>query len=109
MRSFYGALLWLYPARYRQEFGREILNVIGQAADERKADGLVVYALFVIAEVFGLISGAAAEWMAQTTARRSLPESTLPLHKMTDAIARHDFLAARAWSIEDLKTRSRSW
>jgi hypothetical protein len=109
MRYFYSALLWLYPARYRQEFGREILNVIAQAADERKADGRVVYTLFVIAEVFGLISGAAAEWMVQITARRSVPESASSLHKMTDAIARHDFLAARAWSLEDLKTRSRSW
>jgi hypothetical protein len=108
MRSFYSALLWLYPARYRQEFGREILNVIGQTAAQRKAEGPVVYALFVIAEVFGLISGAAAEWMAQTTARRSVPEGASPLRKMTEAIARHDFLAARAWSLEDLKTRSRA-
>jgi len=104
MQTIYSALLWLYPAKYRSEFGREILSVISQTADERKTDGTLVYALFVIAEVFGLISGAAAEWMAQTAAAM-IPESATPLHKMTDAIARHDFLSARAWSLEDLRAR----
>ena len=104
MRTIYSVLLGLYPAKYRVEFGREILSVISQTADERKTDGMLVYALFVIAEVFGLLSGAAAEWMAQTTAGR-IPECATPLHKMTDAIARRDYLSARAWSLEDLKTR----
>jgi|ERR1019366_103019 hypothetical protein len=104
MQTICSVLLWLYPAKYREEFGREILSVISQAAAERKTDGRLVYALFVIAELFGLISGAAAEWMAQTKAARVLPGAT-PLHKMTEAIARHDFLSARAWSLEDMKAR----
>src|ERR1035438_3811716 len=108
MRRIYSVLIWLYPRRYREEFGREIVNVIEQAADGRREPGKGVYALFVIAELFGLISGAAAEWMALLTIPRRTQDRVFGdqleeaqrrvdfnLQKMTHAIANHDFTGAR--------------
>jgi hypothetical protein len=126
MRRIYGAFLRLYPREYRDLFGSEVLSVFTQAAREQRARGWSVWAWFVVSELSGAVISAAGHWMDRFSARREAagPEVAgarhgglfgvveaaqsrveLNLRRMEHAIAHHDFVAARAYSIEDLKAR----
>ena len=37
---FYGRLLWLYPSRFRDKFGPEMLKVFHQATEEASKTGI---------------------------------------------------------------------
>lgn len=100
MKRLYAFFLRLYPREYRDIFGPEVLNVFAQAADEHRQRGLADWLRFLIAEFSDAVVSAARHWLDH----RELIGT--PLQKMTAAIARRDFLAARAYSIEDLKSRN---
>lgn len=127
MKRVYGIFLSLYPREYRELFGPEVLNVFAQAAEEHRARGLGVWAWFMVSELSGAVISAGSHWIDRFSARRhsATPEvagSTrtglfntiqeaqnridLNLRRMERAIAHHDFVAARAYSIEDLKARA---
>jgi len=126
MKRIYGAFLRLYPREYRELFGPEVLSVFEQAAREQRARGWGAWALFMVSELSGAVVSAAGHWMDRFSARRDaagievagarrrglfsvLDEAQnrvdLNLRRMTHAIADRDFVAARAYSIEDLKAR----
>jgi hypothetical protein len=66
---------------------------------------------FLATELSGALASAARHWVDKVWIDRifARPHRELagtPLQKMTAALARRDFLAARAWSIEDKKARA---
>lgn len=63
MTIAYKLLLLLYPPEYRAEFAEEMLATFAESAQERRERGYVVFALFVMEEINGLLSGAAKEWI----------------------------------------------
>ena len=126
MKRIYGVFLGLYPREYRDLFGPEVLSVFAQAVQEHRARGWSVWAWFMVSELSGAVISAGGHWIDRLSsrcrsagreaagARRNGLFSTLDeaqnrvdanLKRMEHAIARHDFTAARAWSIEDLKAR----
>lgn len=105
MKRVYAAFLRLYPREYRDLFGPEVLDVFAQAAAEQRARGFRAWIWFLIVELSAALGSAGHHWIDRCFARRSAELAGTPLQKMTHAIARHDFIAARAWSIEDLKSR----
>jgi len=123
MKRVYGAFLRLYPREYRDLFGPEVLSVFAEAAREHRARGWGVWAWFLLTELSGAAVSAAGHWIDRFSARHhqevagtsrnglfsAVREAQnrvdFNLKKMTHAIANHDFAAARAYSIEDLKAR----
>jgi len=105
MKRFYALFLRLYPREYRDLFGPEVLNVFAEAADEHRSRGLAVWLTFLVVELSGALASAARHWADYILARPRREFVGTPLERMTAAIARHDFVAARRFSIEDLKSR----
>lgn len=126
MKRVYEIFLRLYPREYRDLFGPEVLNVFAQAAEEHRARGWSVWVWFMASELSGAVISAGRHWVDRFSPRRQsvTPEVAaasrtglfraveeaqnrvnLNLKRMEHAIANHDFLAARAYSIEDLKAR----
>jgi hypothetical protein len=62
MRLAYAALLRLYPATWREVFGREMTAVFDEAQADCRARGLAGYCLFLLAELGGLLRGAFFSW-----------------------------------------------
>lgn len=52
---FYGWLLWLYPPRFRDEFGPEMLDVFHQAAEEASKMGTFSLVKLMLGELSGLL------------------------------------------------------
>jgi hypothetical protein len=126
MKRIYSVFLSLYPREYRDLFGPEVLNVFAQAAQEHRARGLGVWVWFMASELSGAVISAGSHWVDRLSARHQLavpePAGARPsglfsavqeaqnrvdfnLRRMEHAIAHHDFVGARAYSIEDLKAR----
>ena len=126
MKRVYGAFLRLYPREYRDLFGPEVLGVFAQAAEEQRGRGWSVWAWFVVSELSGAAISAAGHWMDRFSTRHRAADPEVAgtrrgglfgvvheaqnrvdvnLRRMEHAIAHHDFVAARAYSIEDLKAR----
>jgi hypothetical protein len=78
MRRAYQTLLALYPRDYQAMFAAEMCNAFEKAADERRRQGWLVFARFVLAELAGLMAGAAAEWTAKLTTDSSVRGRCLP-------------------------------
>lgn len=72
MRRLYRALLALYPYDYRQAFAAEMLHALDSACAQRRG------ARFHVAEILGLLAGAAREWLAKLTTDRAVRGRTLP-------------------------------
>ncbi|HEY7307470.1 MAG TPA: hypothetical protein VH601_25320 [Bryobacteraceae bacterium] len=129
INQIYRALLQLYPADYRKAFAAEMLGVFEKAALEH-AGKRAAFGRFATAELFGLITGAGAEWIARFTMvnsirRRSalgicaqsggsaVPEEVIQAQdrvsslvgRIVHAIANHDFPAARSYAYEESKER----
>jgi len=68
LRSAYRTLLRLYPADYRTMFAAEMERAFDQIANERS----------VLTESIGVITGAAAEWIAKWTTDPVVRGRTLP-------------------------------
>jgi hypothetical protein len=105
MKRVYALFLRLYPREYRDLFGPEVLNVFAAAAEEHRKRGLAEWLRFFITEFSDAIASAARHRVDHIFARPPRELAGTPLQKMTAAIARHDFIAARRFSIEDLKSR----
>jgi hypothetical protein len=126
MKRIYGVFLRLYPREYRDLFGPEVLSVFAQAAEEHRARGWSVWVWFLMSELSGALASAARHWIDRFAARRCAADPEIAggrrsglfsaldeaqnrvdrnLKRMEHAIAHHDFVAARAYSIEDLKAR----
>jgi hypothetical protein len=116
-------LLRLYPKDHRELFGAEMAAVLGQAAEDRRALGRRAYLWFTICEIAGLLAGVTALWAARLAehppmeqphvAMLWLPDSVSEverliqrnLDRMTNAIATHQFVQARFYSVADQKLR----
>lgn len=61
MQKIYRALLYLYPAGYRHEFGSEMSCVFVQAQADAAQGSLLMRASFCVREASGLLSGAVQE------------------------------------------------
>ena len=60
MRRIYEFLLGLYPAEVRTSFAPEMSDVFAQVAEDRRREGWFPFAAFVLGELIGLLTGAAA-------------------------------------------------
>jgi len=67
MRRVYENLLRLYPYDYRALFAAEMLTVFEKSGAERRELGFAAYICFAAAEMFGVVRGAAFEWIAKHT------------------------------------------
>ena len=105
MKRIYSFFLRLYPREYRELFGPEVLDVFAQAADDHRSRGIAVWLRFLATELSGAFASAANHWIDHLFSRPNRELAGTPLEKMTAAIARGDYLAARAYSIQDLKSR----
>ena len=76
--SAYAALLRLYPRDYRVAFTGEMLDAFGQAAEDQRGRGRLVFGFFVLKELTGLLAGAALEWIAKFASSKSLRGRCLP-------------------------------
>ena len=70
MRRAYQSLLRLYPYDYRAMFAAEMIAAFDEATQERPAAR--------VAELIGLLIGAAAEWIAKLTSSPSIRGRSLP-------------------------------
>jgi hypothetical protein len=78
MQRIYRTLLGLYPADYAALFAGEMLAAFKKAAAESRARGRAVFVRFFIAELGGLVAGAASEWIAKLTTDKSARGRRLP-------------------------------
>jgi len=109
-------LLRLYPRRYREQFGAEMLAVFEQSLADSHGSRFV----FALREIGGLLSGAFLERMSSprllnTPVANDLPDELGEAQRrvdslrdrMTQAIAAHDFVNARRYSERDHQERAR--
>ena len=61
MLAFYRALLHLYPAAYRCEFGDEMMDVLSEVQSENQKNGALALLSSCVRETGGLLYGAAHE------------------------------------------------
>jgi len=78
MRRAYRILIELYPADYKASFATGMLDAFERAAEDGRTQGRAGFARFALAELTGLLMGAAAEWIAKRTTDRSLRGIYLP-------------------------------
>ena len=67
MLPFYRALLRLYPAAYRCEFGDEMMDVLSEAQGGIRQKNAKTRVLFAMREAGGLLSGALQEHLRSVT------------------------------------------
>jgi hypothetical protein len=115
MRALYQAILRLYPAKHRALFAVEMTETFDRAATQCRQGGPLAVLSFAIRELGGLLRGLAGEWFAKWTARGSYlsnGETLTPeqrcIRRMEHAIANHDFVRARFYSIALDKLQRRS-
>lgn len=78
MRRAYQTLLKLYPVDYRASFSAAMLDAFGNAAEDGRHQGRAACVRLALAELTGLLKGAAAEWIAKFTTDRSVRGRCLP-------------------------------
>jgi hypothetical protein len=126
----YEMLLRLYPGSHRLAFAREMSIVFAQSLEDRRKQGWVPVAVFLVSELFGVLREAAALRLAGEGAkslnltRMRAPEVSresyvtaidevlnaqrmvaFNLRRMQEAIAIQAFADARFYSDEDRKAR----
>lgn len=67
MLPFYRALLRLYPAAYRCEFGEEMVDVFSEVESEIRKKNAMTQIFFAMRETGGLLSGAVQEHLRSVT------------------------------------------
>ena len=83
IKHAYQALLRLYPADYKASFAAEMLNTFMKATEACRAQGRLRFVRFTLAELVGIIIGAANEWVSKWTTDSSIRGRCLPdLQKM---------------------------
>jgi hypothetical protein len=106
MRRLWSALLLLYPRRYRETFGPEMLNVLAEGSRPPWV------------EIAGLLKGAAVEWFRprRSPALAEAPANELAaaearvnalVERIVYAIAHHEFKTARACCRQETEARER--
>ncbi|HEX4138467.1 MAG TPA: hypothetical protein VHY84_27910 [Bryobacteraceae bacterium] len=123
MKRIYALFLRLHPREYRDLFGSEVLAVFAEAAAEQRSRGHAVWLWFLIVELSAAVVSAVRHWIDRFSARprvqiagasrtqlfgavaEAQQRVDLNLKRMTQAIASGDYLAARKYSVEDLKAR----
>jgi hypothetical protein len=78
MHRAYQILLKLYPADYRASFAAGMLDAFEKAAEDGRRRGRAAFVCFALAELTGLLTGAAADWIAKLTTDRSVRGRCLP-------------------------------
>lgn len=121
MKRAYELLLILYPRAHRLEFSEEMRQVFEAAAAERREQGRAAYLGFALAELGGLIGGAARAWLTSERAAqlaaakyRHLPREVAEAQQRVDeniagmvhAIANHQFERARTYSNLEREART---
>ena len=71
-RSFAG-LLRLYPPAWREMFADEMAAVFDRAMRDQRSRGWAAYSVFLMAELSGLLRGAAMAWGIGLWERREIP------------------------------------
>jgi hypothetical protein len=123
--GIYRFLLGLYPRDQREQFGAEMEAVFREASEEQRGRGAVACFRFAVVEFSGLLSGAVAAHFG-SVARRPPggPAITEPLvlpddvreverivavsvDRMVYAIAHHQFVEARFYSLVERRARAR--
>jgi hypothetical protein len=125
LTRIYRSLLRFYPKDQREQFGAEMEAVFRQAAEEHRSRSAAVYGWFAIREFAGLMGGAATAWFERIAHRppagRSITEPLLlsndpreverivrvSIERMVYAIAHHQFIEARFYSLVERKARAR--
>lgn len=125
MRTVYGALMRLYPARYRDAFAQEMTVVFERARRDAEASGSVQGLFFALRELGGLVKGLCVERMARLAAQDgylnqhciatgSMDEITQTrveieksIRAMEHAIAHHHFAEARLYSDQERAARTK--
>ncbi len=121
--GFFDFLLSLYPKDHREMFGAEMANVLRQAAQDRRSEGIAAYLWFTFFEIAGLLAGAVALRAATLAGRSrikpvlwipaasSVEETERLIQRSVDcmvrAIATHQFVKARFYSEVERKLRQR--
>jgi|SRR5690242_1064172 len=67
MLPFYRALLRLYPAAYRYEYGDEMMDVLSEVKGEIREKNAITRIFFATREAGGLLSGALQEHLRSVT------------------------------------------
>jgi len=122
MRRAYQFCLILYPRAHRDRFAEEMLQVFEEASADGRAEGWVWSVRFTLAEIGGLIGGAAGAWLDSRSAARVPSQSPAPgwiphelaeaqerveanVAAMVHAIANHQFERARVLSNQEREAR----
>jgi len=123
MRRAYQFILLMYPRGHRDQFAEEMTSVFEEAFAERRGQGWNWSVRFALAEVTGLIGGAAGAWFHRNTVPATTPSDTssdmgLPqdlveaqqrvnwnIARMVRAIANHQFERARVHSDQERLAR----
>ena len=71
-------MLKLYPADYTASFAAEMLDALEKAAEDDRRHGRAAAVRLALAELTGLLRGAAAEWIAKITTDRCIRGRCLP-------------------------------
>lgn len=125
LMGIYSFLLRLYPAEQKEQFGAEMEAVFRQAAEEQRGRGTVAYLRFAFVEFAGLLAGAAAARFASVAqgppAGHAITETLVlsddvreverllgvSIDRMVYAIAHHQFVEARSYSLVERRARTR--
>jgi hypothetical protein len=78
MHWAYQTLLDLYPADYTGSFAAGMLGTFEKSVEDARRYGRVAYMRLALAELVGLLRGAAAEWIAKLTTDRCVRGRCLP-------------------------------
>ncbi|HUA18036.1 MAG TPA: hypothetical protein VMB25_04770 [Bryobacteraceae bacterium] len=121
MGRTYRFLLHLYPRKFRETFGEEMLRVFQEAAEEQRKRGPLAYAAFALRETLGLLLALPGAWLGGQPIRpleMASEASGLPadvaqaqrcidasIQGMVQAIAHHQFEKARFYSLAERKAR----
>jgi hypothetical protein len=122
MKRAYQFCLLLYPRDLRDQFAEEMIHVFEEASAESRAQGRAWYVRFAVAEITGLIGGAARAWLDRRSAAPAPAQSPAPgwmpqelveaqqrvdanIAAMVHAIANHQFERARLLSDKEREAR----
>ncbi len=120
MRRAYRFCLLLYPRQHRDQFAEEMLDVFDEASAERRQHGWSWSLRFALAEVAGVVMGAAEAWLSpkpapevRTAQCSNLPQELIEAQQRVDAnmawmvhaIANHQFEKARNHSDAERRAR----
>jgi hypothetical protein len=125
LTGIYRLLLGLYPGEQREQFGAEMEAVFRQAAEERRGRGPAANAGFAMREFAGLLALAAAARFGKLRRRSPaghaitepvvLPDDVreverivrASIDRMVYAIAHHQFVEARFYSLVERRAQAR--